>query len=89
MSTSVTLFISMFTTLLAIINPLEAIPVFLGLMQGKDAAEQNRVARRSCFYALLLAFFFLLFGNLLLRLFGVPSEHDPSGRRDHSHAHRF
>ena len=32
-----TLFISMFTTLLAIINPLEAIPVFLGLLQGKDA----------------------------------------------------
>ncbi len=72
MSTSVTLFISMFTTLLAIINPLEAIPVFLGLMQNKDASEQNRVARRSCLYALLMAFFFLLFGNLLLRLFGVP-----------------
>ena len=69
---SITLFISMFTTLLAIINPLEAIPVFLGLMQGKDSAEQNRVARKSCFYALLLAFFFLLFGTLLLRLFGVP-----------------
>ncbi|HEY5893621.1 MAG TPA: MarC family protein [Chthoniobacterales bacterium] len=72
MRASITLFISMFTTLLAIINPLEAIPVFLGLMQGKDSAEQNRVARKSCFYALLLAFFFLLFGTLLLRLFGVP-----------------
>jgi multiple antibiotic resistance protein len=62
----------MFTTLLAIINPLEAIPVFLGLMQGKNSEEQNRVARKSCFYALLLAFFFLLFGTLMLRLFGVP-----------------
>ncbi len=62
----------MFTTLLAIIHPLEAIPVFLGLMQGKDTAEQNRVARRSCFYALLLAFFFLRCGNLVRRLFGVP-----------------
>lgn len=72
MSSSITLFISMFTTLLAIINPLEAIPVFLGLMEGKDASEQNKVARKSCFYALLLAFFFLLFGTLLLRLFGVP-----------------
>jgi multiple antibiotic resistance protein len=71
MRSSITLFISMFTTLLAIINPLEAIPVFLGLMKGKDSAEQNRVARKSCFYALLLAFFFLLFGTLLLRLFGV------------------
>jgi multiple antibiotic resistance protein len=72
MRPSITLFIGMFTTLLAIINPLEAIPVFLGLMQGKESAEQNRVARKSCFYALLLAFFFLLFGTLLLRLFGVP-----------------
>jgi multiple antibiotic resistance protein len=72
MNSSITLFISMFTTLLAIINPLEAIPVFLGLMQGKNSAEQNRVARKSCFYALLLAFFFLLFGTLMLRLFGVP-----------------
>ena len=61
----------MFTTLLAIVNLLEAISAFLGLMQGKDTAEQNRVARRSCFYALLLAFFFLRCGNLVLRLFGV------------------
>jgi multiple antibiotic resistance protein len=71
-NSSITLFISTFTTLLAIINPLEAIPVFLGLMRSKDSAEQNRVARKSCLYATLLAFFFLLFGTLLLRLFGVP-----------------
>ncbi len=62
----------MFTTFLAIINPLEAIPVFLGLLQGKDDKERNSVARLSCLYALLLAFFFLLFGTLLLRFFGVP-----------------
>jgi multiple antibiotic resistance protein len=72
MRPSIILFISMFTTLLAIINPLEAIPVFLGLMGGKDSAEQNKVARKSCLYATLLAFFFLLFGTLMLRLFGVP-----------------
>ncbi len=68
----VSLFVGMFTTLLAIINPLEAIPVFLGLMQGKADAEQRRVAIRACFYAVLLMFFFLIFGNLLLRLFEVP-----------------
>jgi multiple antibiotic resistance protein len=71
MSTFFTFFISTFMTLLAIINPLEAIPVFLGLTQSKDSAEQNRVARKSCLYATLLAFFFLLFGTLMLRLFGV------------------
>jgi multiple antibiotic resistance protein len=72
MDPSVTLFVSMFTTLLAIINPLEAIPVFLGLMKGKDGAEHRSMARKACLYALLLMFFFLVFGNLLLRLFEVP-----------------
>lgn len=72
MDPAVTLFVSMFSTLLAIINPLEAIPVFLGLLQGKDDAEHRRVARKACLYALLLMFFFLIFGNLLLRLFEVP-----------------
>ncbi len=71
MGSSMTLFVSMFATLLAIINPLEAIPIFLGLTKGKGDAEKCKVARQSCTYALLLAFFFLLFGTLLLRLFGV------------------
>jgi multiple antibiotic resistance protein len=62
----------MFTTLLAIINPLEALPVFLKLLEGKNEEEHRRVARLSCFYALLLAFFFLIFGKLILWIFGVP-----------------
>jgi multiple antibiotic resistance protein len=64
-------FISLFTTLLAIINPLEAIPVFLKMLQDKDKGVQRRVARKSCLYAMGLMFFFLLFGTLLLKLFGV------------------
>jgi len=66
------LFVGTFTTLLAIINPLEALPVFLKLAEGQDAASQRRLARRSCIYAGLLALFFLVFGNLMLRIFGVP-----------------
>jgi multiple antibiotic resistance protein len=72
MSQEVTLFVGMFTTLLAIINPLEALPVFLKLLEGKNEEEHRRVARLSCFYALLLAFFFLFFGHLILWIFGVP-----------------
>ena len=72
MRSSLTLFVSVFTTLLAIINPLEALPVFLTLMQGRDVATQLRVARLSCFYAQLLMFFFLILGTLVLRIFGVP-----------------
>jgi multiple antibiotic resistance protein len=72
MNPPLTLFISVFTTLLAIINPLEAVPVFLKLLEGKDDATHLRVARRSCLYAALLMFFFLVFGTLILRVFGVP-----------------
>jgi len=72
MRPTVTLFVGMFTTLLAIINPLEALPVFLKLLDGKSEVEQRQVARRSCLYAMLLTFFFLLFGTLMLRIFGVP-----------------
>lgn len=72
MGDALTLFIGTFTTLLAIINPLEALPVFLKLLEGKDEEEHRQVARRSCLYAMLLMFFFLLFGTLMLRIFGVP-----------------
>lgn len=71
MNAETTLFISTFTTLLAIVNPLEALPVFLGLMAGKSAADHRDVARRSCLYATGLLFFFLIFGAMILKIFGV------------------
>jgi len=72
MRDALTLFIGTFTTLLAIINPLEALPIFLKLLEGKDEEEHRQVARQSCLYATLLMFFFLLFGKLMLWIFGVP-----------------
>jgi MarC family membrane protein len=66
------LFVGTFTTLLAIINPLEVLPVFLKLLDGADEAMHRAVARKSSVYALLLCFFFLIFGPPLLRLFDVP-----------------
>ena len=71
MRPSIVHFVSLYATLLAIINPLEAIPVFLNLLTGKDAAVQRGVARKSCLYATYLMFFFLIFGTLLLKAFGV------------------
>lgn len=72
MRAEVTLFLGTFTTLLAIINPLEALPVFLRLLDGKDQETHQTTARRACLYAGLLMVFFLVFGNLTLRLFAVP-----------------
>ena len=66
------LFLATFTTLLAIINPFEALPVYLGFAERLDDKGRRSLALRSCFYALLLMFFFLVFGTLLLKVFGVP-----------------
>jgi multiple antibiotic resistance protein len=72
MNTVTTLFVSTFTTLLAIINPLAALPVFLKLLEGQDKSAHRRVAWKACSYATLLLFFFLIFGALLLKVFEVP-----------------
>jgi multiple antibiotic resistance protein len=67
-----TLFITTFTTLLAVINPLESFPIFLELLSGQDEQAHLKVARLSCGYATLLIFFFLVFGTAMLWIFSVP-----------------
>jgi len=66
------LFLATFTTLLAIINPFEALPVYLGFAEHMDDRARRSLAIRSCLYALALMFFFLICGTLLLKVFGVP-----------------
>jgi multiple antibiotic resistance protein len=46
MNQAATLLVSTFTTLLAIINPLESFPVFLRLLEGKDQQAHRLVAPR-------------------------------------------
>ena len=72
MNQAATLFVSTFSTLLAIIDPLKSLPVFLRLLQGKGEHAHRLVARRACTYATLLLLFFLIFGTLLLKIFEVP-----------------
>jgi multiple antibiotic resistance protein len=72
MENPLTLFITTFTTMLAVINPLESLPIFLELLAGQDESTHRQVARRSCLYATILIFFFLVFGTAMLRIFSVP-----------------
>lgn len=72
MEHAVKLFVGTFTTLLAIVNPLEAIPIFLQLTQGREDDARLEVARLSCLYGTLLLIFFLVFGNLVLWVFSIP-----------------
>jgi multiple antibiotic resistance protein len=72
MGRELSLFAGTFTTLLAIINPLEVLPVYLQLLAGRDDATHRAVAVKACVYVLVLCFFFLIFGAFILKLFGVP-----------------
>jgi multiple antibiotic resistance protein len=67
----VALFIGTFTTLLAVVNPLEALPIFLSHSQELSGQDRRKLAFRSCWYALLLMIGFLLFGTFVLEIFGV------------------
>jgi small neutral amino acid transporter SnatA (MarC family) len=73
MTRELSLFIGTFTTLLAIINPFEVLPVYLKLLEGKDVATHRQVAWKACVYALFLSLVFLIFGTLILRLFDAIS----------------
>lgn len=66
-----TLFIGTFTTLLAVVNPLEALPVFLNLSGSLDKPARRKLALRACVYTLILIVSFLLFGTFILDIFGV------------------
>jgi multiple antibiotic resistance protein len=72
MENPLTLFITTFTTMLAVINPLESLPIYLQLLAGQDERAHRRVARLACIYATLLIFFFLVFGTVMLQIFSVP-----------------
>jgi multiple antibiotic resistance protein len=67
----VTLFVGTFTTMLAVINPLESLPIYLKLLAGQNEQAHLRVARLACLYATLLIFFFLVFGTAMLYIFSV------------------
>jgi multiple antibiotic resistance protein len=72
MTNPISLFVGTFTTLLAVINPLESLPIFLKLLSGKDDRAHRQVARQACIYVAVLTFFFLVCGTLMLKLFSVP-----------------
>ena len=57
--------------LLAIVNPLGAVPIFVALTSGAPAAERKQIAKIVVMAVLIILFVALLFGDLLLRFFGI------------------
>jgi len=62
---------TVFLALLAIMNPLANVPIFLALTDGMDAKEQKQTARRAVMYAFFLGMVFVLLGHVILNMMGI------------------
>lgn len=66
--------ISAFISILAIVNPLSTIGVFLSLTKNQKQEEANRIAFRSSLVAFCVLIFFALSGFLLFQIYGITLE---------------
>jgi multiple antibiotic resistance protein len=60
-----------FTSLLAILNPLSAVPVFVAMTAHYDPGRRAATLRRAIFTAFVVMVAFSLLGTLILRFFGI------------------
>jgi len=60
-----------FTSLLAIVNPLGAVPMFLALTAGYTPAHRKATARRAIVTSIAVLLTFAIIGTWILRFFGI------------------
>lgn len=66
-----TVYIKIFTTLLAIVNPLGVVPIFVSLTGGLAEGERRHIARTTSIAVAVVLIFSALLGKPLLDFFGV------------------
>jgi multiple antibiotic resistance protein len=66
-----TIILKSFVSLFAILNPFGAIPVFVSLTQNYSKNDRQYVIRHSSYFVFGILTFFLLFGELLFKIFGI------------------
>ena len=64
-------FILAFTSIFSILNPFGAVPVFITLTESYPKKERDLVAKRTVIYALAILLAFTLFGEWILKFFGI------------------
>ena len=60
-----------FTSLLAMVNPMGALTIFVGLTGDQTTAQRHRTALRACVAAAIILMVFAVFGTAILRFFGI------------------
>ena len=64
-------YIKILISLIAIVNPLGAIPIFIGLITGMADSERHRIVNIVAVTVSLILLTALFFGQLILHLFGI------------------
>ncbi|ACV24792.1 NAAT family transporter [Methanocaldococcus fervens] len=64
-------FILAFTSIFSILNPFGAVPVFIALTESYPKKEMDLVAKKMVIYALVILLAFALFGEWILKFFGI------------------
>jgi multiple antibiotic resistance protein len=62
---------AVFAALFAIVNPMGAIPLLVGLTEGYTAEEKKRVVTKSVFTGFFVLMVFALLGNYIFAFFGI------------------
>ncbi|MGD8605494.1 MAG: MarC family protein [Candidatus Zixiibacteriota bacterium] len=68
-------YVQIFTAVVVIVNPLAAIPVFIGLTKGQDKAGRKKAAHIAALAVAIILSIAALLGQWILKLFniGIPS----------------
>ena len=71
MMSALTFGVLSFSSLLTIIDPIAAAPLFVALTDGADAERRRKTALKACAVSLGLLVVFAVAGGLIFRLFGI------------------
>jgi len=67
----VTLYLSTLVTLIAIMDPIGAVGIFIGITPGESERHRRRQAALGCLWALCLMILFFALGDRILQFFGI------------------
>lgn len=63
--------LTVFTGLIAMMNPIANIPAFLGLVGGYPPEKQSAIAKKACIVAFFILVGFVLLGKFIFSVFGI------------------
>lgn len=64
-------FIGTLVSMVSIVNPLMAIPIFVSLTSNESKAQRNEIARDASLYTFGILMLFFIAGTLILKMFGI------------------